>query len=230
MKRGMSETAAKHAFSQDVGLRRIIMRDDLRQRKAEHMVRMAKYKKERAKYDEWLEEQRTYAEARALLNLPPAAAPGAAAEGGDGGGGGEEGPLSPGGTTIMKAPPKPVFTLFGPAGHFKTLAERLAKRKEAEFREKQKEWARQDSMRMEALNAELEDKEKAVKEANKERAQAQILRKQSTKGPLPGAGGGEGSPPKGGGAEGGSKGGSPSMERPKKIAEEQGEPGQPELS
>ena len=87
------------------------------------------------------------------------------------------------------------------------------------MREKQKEWARQDSMRMEALNAELEDKEKAVKEANKERAQQQILlRKQSTKGPIAGL-------------PGGSKEGSPEMSRPKKTAEEEGgEPGQPELS
>ena len=67
---GNVRDGAKHAFQQDKELRKIIMRDDLRVRKAEHQQRMIKYKKERAKYDEWLEEQRTYQEARALLNLP----------------------------------------------------------------------------------------------------------------------------------------------------------------
>ena len=88
------------------------------------------------------------------------------------------------------------------------------------MREKQKEWARQDSMRMEALNAELEDKEKAVKEANKERAQQQILlRKQSTKGPIAGLPGGskEGSsgdePAKEGCGGGGSRGSRSCRER-----------------
>ena len=133
-KRGVSHTAAVHVASVEQPWRVAILREDLRQRKAEHMVKMLRWRKAMREYDEWLEEEKVYAEVRQLMQL-----------GGDDGKHELQVPA-------RSMPARPIFTLFGPAGHFKVLHERMIKKREEEKKRADREWMRQDSMRMSSSN------------------------------------------------------------------------------
>ena len=56
-----------------------------------------------------------------------------------------------------RPPTRPVFTLFGPPGHFRRLAESLAKIQEAERAQAERDWKRKDTARMEAYVQEAEE-------------------------------------------------------------------------
>jgi len=129
-KRGVSHTAAVHVASTEQTWRVAILREDLRQRKAEHMVRMLRWRKAMREYEEWLEEEKVYAEARQLMQLSD-----------DDGKHELQAPA-------RTMPPRPIFTLFGPPGHFKVLHERMVKKREEEKKRADREWMRMDSMRM----------------------------------------------------------------------------------
>lgn len=135
-KRGLSATAAQFAEQQERSYRLVAIRDDLRVRKGVHQERYKKYRKQKKEYDEYLLECDVMVEARALLNLPPEMLLPADAAGD----GGEK----------RKPPLRPVFTLSSGSGHWATLSERVKAKMIKEQRDKDREWARQDSMRMEA--------------------------------------------------------------------------------
>lgn len=130
-KRGLSRTAAVHMEQRERKERLDILRLDLRERKAEHFIRLARWRRERKDYDEWVVAEQVYIEARKLLSSD---ANGFAAP--------EH--------VQRRPPPRPIFTLFGPLGHFRLLQEKMDNKRQADKRKADKEWARQDSMRLDA--------------------------------------------------------------------------------
>ena len=179
-KRGLSHTAAVHTEQRERAERRIILRNDLRERKAAHMVKLIQWKKERKEYDNWVLEQQTYLEAKRMLQQGQAPAEEPAGKGGSaadeagstgadeagaaatsGAGRGprrrygrqqqaveEEAAKRPKKPLERKPPPRPIFTLFGPLGHFRLLQDKMEKKREVDKRRAEREWAKQDSLRM----------------------------------------------------------------------------------
>ena len=142
-KRGLSATGAQYAEQQERSYRLTAIREDLRSRKAAFSERMKKYKRDKIAYDEWVKEEAVYAEARALLGL--ATAPAAASADGTTGDDAYDKQHGP-----RKPPLRPVFTLSAGPDHWQRLGEKVAQRRQAEQRARDREWAKQDSMRMEA--------------------------------------------------------------------------------
>lgn len=136
-KRGMTHTAAVHLEHRERKERREVLRQDLRERKAAHMIKLIKWKKERREYDAWVEERKVYQEARQMFAVAAGEEPSKAVGKGTGG------------KPERTPPPRPIFTLFGPVGHFRQLQEKMAIKREADKRKAEREWAKQDSMRME---------------------------------------------------------------------------------
>ena len=136
-KRGLSHTAAVHNEQRERAERRDVLRLDLRARKAEHMTRIIKWRKERREYDDFIKEQLMLIEAKRLLTDPA----------------GEESKAPPVlDESILqgrKPPARPIFTVFGNAGHFRMLAEKMELKKQADKRKADREWAKQDALRME---------------------------------------------------------------------------------
>ena len=101
-----------------------------------------------------------------------------ASSGGGGGSGsaaadaGSEAAAAEGAEPKRKMPSRPVFTLFGPPGHFATLAAKVTQFREAEKRRVDREWAAKDAQNM-AAAAEAADAKEAAKPA--------LLRKSTTR-------------------------------------------------
>lgn len=144
-RRGLSHTAALFNEQQEHSLRIQILREDLRERKANHMKKMFRYRKQLREFKEWEAEQQAYEEARAMLGIANATSSAHADSVGEAR---EE---------KRRPPTRPVFTLFGPPGHFRRLAESLAKIQEAERAQAERDWKRKDTARMEAYVQEAEE-------------------------------------------------------------------------
>ena len=167
----VSETAARHTEQMERHHRLPVIRDDLRQRKAQHMERVLKWRRDMRDYDEYRKRRELFEEARLLMagfaGPPPKAAKAEAADGeeeeeeeeeeeDD-----EEDEEDEEAARFKKKPSRPVFCIFGPPGHFNTLIVKVAIHKEEEKKRHDREWAERDKANMAAFKHDLEAKEAA---------------------------------------------------------------------
>jgi len=141
-KRGLSHTAALFKEVEEKHARLALIREDLRERKAAHQARVLKYKKQMREYNEWLEEQKIFEEARRMIA-------------------GDEAVVTSASDALVekrKPPSRPVFMVFGPKGHFKVLGDRLLKQREVDQRQAERDWRRADSIRMQEYVHDAEEK------------------------------------------------------------------------
>ena len=115
-KRGLSHGAAVNVEKEERELRQWVIRDDIRQRKAQHLAQMLAYRREKKEFEEWEIEQEVINEARRLVNaeIDPAA-------------------------EAKVRPTKPIFSLLTSQDQWLVLNERVKKRREQLLRAKDKE-------------------------------------------------------------------------------------------